>query len=97
MENQTIYMVVILSGIIVLLNIIATYIVFNTYFEIKERKLYQTLFIWFIPIFGAILAIYINREDYFEEKHKKQIGNQTSITDSEATTHAIATNHNDNH
>jgi len=81
----------------VLLNIVATYIVFNTYFEIKERRKCQTLFIWLIPIIGAIIAIYINREDDFEEKYKKQIGNQTSITDSEATTHAVAAEHNDNH
>ena len=92
MENDAIYFVVALVGLLLLLNIIATYVVFHTFFEVKERKLYQTLFIWCLPFFGGIIAIYLNREDYFEQKHKKQIGNQTSITDSDATTHYIAGN-----
>ncbi|MDP7592350.1 MAG: hypothetical protein QF552_06550 [Litorilituus sp.] len=31
------------------------------------------------------MAIYINREDYFMAKHHRQVGNGTSITNSDAT------------
>jgi hypothetical protein len=84
MEIGLIYVIVLLS-IFVLLNIVATFVVWNTYFEIKERRTYQTIFIWLVPFIGSFMAIYINREDYFMAKHKRQIGNGTSISNSDAT------------
>ena len=88
MDATFLVVVGVFVSIFLLLNVLATHVVFNTYFEIKERRAYQTLFIWLVPIFGAVFAMYINREDYFEQKaRKKQIGNHTSITNSEATTH----------
>ena len=92
MDTAALIIVGTVIALFLLLNIVATYIVFNACFEIKERRLYQTLFIWLVPFIGAFLAIYTNREDYFEEKNKKKIGNQTSITDSEATTHYFGGN-----
>jgi amino acid permease len=81
--------------LIVILNIIASYIVTKTYFEVKNRPFLQHIFIWVVPIIGSFLAIYLNRQDYFYEKFKrpKQIGNNTSITDAEARSHVIASRH----
>ena len=74
----------VIGGILFILNCIATYIVWNTYFEVKERRKYQTLFIWLVPLIGSFMTIYINREDYFAEKNKLKIGNNPNITDSQA-------------
>lgn len=83
MELVLIYLLVIL-GLMIMLNTVATYIVWNTYFEVKERRAYQTVFIWLAPLIGAFMTIYINREDYFTAKHKRQVGNNPNITDSQA-------------
>lgn len=93
MESALLYIVIALVVIAIILNLIATYIVVNTYFEIKERETYQIIFVWLVPFIGSILAIAINREDYFREKHKKQIGNNSNISHSEAIDHAIAEDH----
>lgn len=93
MESALLYIVIALTVTAIILNSIATYIVINTYFEIKERKIYQLLFVWLIPFVGSIIAIVINREDYFHEKHKKQIGNNSNVSHSEAIDHAIAADH----
>lgn len=79
-------------GFIVLLNVGASYIVCKTYFEVKARKKYQLLFIWFVPFIGAALAIYINRESWFEKERFDKIGNYSNITNSEAISHASALN-----
>lgn len=79
-------------GFIVLLNVGASYIVCKTYFEVKARKKYQLLFIWLIPFIGAALAIYVNRESWFEEQRLDKIGNHSNISNSEAISHASAVN-----
>ena len=83
MEMTFIYLLIILS-VLFILNSIATYIVWNTHFEVKERRIYQTIFIWLVPIIGASMAIYINREDDFAKKQQPQVGNNSNITDSQA-------------
>lgn len=93
MESALLSIVIALVVVAVLLNLIATYIVLNTYFEIKERKIYQIFFVWLVPFIGSILAIAINREDYFREKHKKQVGNNSNISHSDAVDHAISADH----
>lgn len=85
MEMVFIYLLIIV-GVVFTLNSIATYIVWNTHFEVKQRRIYQTIFIWLVPIIGASMAIYINREDYFTKKQQAQVGNNPNITDSQATT-----------
>ncbi|RYV01642.1 hypothetical protein SOPP22_14840 [Shewanella sp. OPT22] len=82
--NEIYLYVYILLGIISLFNLIATVVVFRTYFENKMRRVYQLLFIWLVPFFGAILAIYLNREDRFTKKTKRKVGNDTSISDTYA-------------
>lgn len=82
------YIFAAIAGSLIFLNLCAMYIVFHTYFEVKERRLYQVLFIWLIPFIGALFAIIINREDYFEERRLKKVGNNSNITDSEAVTMA---------
>ncbi|MCW8923160.1 MAG: hypothetical protein OQK69_05960 [Gammaproteobacteria bacterium] len=93
MENAVLYILIATAVVWLALNSIATYIIFNTYFEVKKRRLYQILFIWLFPFIGALMAIYLNRQDYFEQKRQRQIGNHTAISDSQAITHAIAANH----
>ncbi len=83
----------VVPALILVLNIIATYVVFKTYFAVTNRRLYQIVLIWFVPFFGAWLAIYINREDFFFRKRNKLTGRLTEISDSEAITHAVAANH----
>ncbi len=85
----------VVPALVLVLNIIATYVVVKTYFEVKNRRLYQIVLIWFVPFFGAWLAIYINREEYFARKRSKLTGRLTEISDSEAVTHAAAVNEAD--
>ena len=63
--------IVIVAFLLLGLNVVATYIVLKTYFLIKARRYYQLLFIWLVPIFGGVIAIAINKEDYFENKKQK--------------------------
>ncbi|MCK5262233.1 MAG: hypothetical protein KAJ92_01050 [Gammaproteobacteria bacterium] len=93
MENAVLYILIATAVVVLILNIAATYVVFNTYFEVKKRRLYQTLFVWLLPFVGALMAIYLNRQDYFEQKRQRQIGNHTGISNSDAISHAIAANH----
>lgn len=93
MDGILIYTITILIVVPLLLNTIATFIVLNTYFIVKNRRLYQLLFIWLVPYIGASMAIYTNREDYFEQKRERQIGNGAAISNSEAVTQYIAGNH----
>lgn len=62
------YLAYSLLGFLILLNAVASYIVCKTYFEVKARKVYQLVFVWLIPFIGATLAIYLNRESWFEEE-----------------------------
>ncbi len=93
MESLALYVLIALIGITLLLNIVATYIVCNTYFVIKSRKLYQLIFIWLVPILGSFLCIYINKEDYFAKKHQKQVGNNPNVTESQAISFGVASRH----
>lgn len=63
----------------ILLNLYACYVILTTYFEVKERRYYQIIFVWLLPLIGPITAIYINREDRLVPKPKRQVGNDTSI------------------
>jgi hypothetical protein len=38
-------------------------VIFTTYYEVKERRFYQLIFVWVLPLFGAITVILINREN----------------------------------
>ncbi len=84
MENLALYLTAGTSVFVVLINSIATYIVFHTYFKVKQRRLYQTLFIWLVPVIGALMAIFLNREDYFVQKRKRQVGNHPTVSDTYA-------------
>ena len=93
MENAVLYILIATAVVCLLLNVVATYIVFNTYFEVKKRRLYQTLFIWLLPFIAALMAIYLNRQDYFEQKRQRQIGNNPNITNAAARSYYVASNH----
>jgi len=93
MENLALYLVIALAVLLIVLNSIATYIVCHTYFEVKERRRYQILFTWLVPFVGSLLTIFINKEDYFSQKHEKQVGNNPNITESQAIRYASAARH----
>ncbi|MCP3703631.1 MAG: hypothetical protein GY820_23495 [Gammaproteobacteria bacterium] len=93
MENLALYLVVTLAALLIILNSIATYIVCHTYFEVKERRQYQILFTWLVPFVGSLLTIFINKEDYFAQKHENQVGNNPNITESQAVHYASAARH----
>ncbi len=95
MENLVLYILVTFSLIAVGLNIAATYIVCHTYFEVRNRRRNQIVFIWLVPIIGSLLAIFINREDYFAQKHQKKVGNNPNITESQAIDYGLASNQHD--
>ena len=84
MENSALYMIVGMAAFVVILNSIATYIVFHTYFKVKQRRLYQTLFIWLVPVVGGLFAIFFNREEYFAQKRERQVGNHPTVSDTYA-------------
>jgi len=89
LKNELLYILIAIGLSLVILNMIATYVVLNTYFEVKERRLYQLIFTWLLPFVGALLVIFINLEDYFEERRKKKIGNNPNISDNEASDMAM--------
>ena len=93
MGNAVLYILIASAVFWLSLNAVASYIVFKTYFEVKNRRLYQMLFIWLLPFLGAMLAIYLNRQDYFEQRRQRQIGNHTSFSNATARSHYIAANH----
>ena len=66
------------------LNIRATFIVYNTYFVVKERRMYQMAFIWVLPFVGSILAIYLNKHSFSQQNNKNELGNHPNITDQQA-------------
>ena len=84
MGSLALYLIAGISIFVVLLNSIATYIVFHTFFKVKHRRLYQMLFIWLVPVVGASMAIFLNREDYFAQKRKRQVGNHPTVSDTYA-------------
>ena len=94
MEDPGLIVLVVLGGLTLVLNLLATYITANTYFEVMNRKRNQILFIWLVPVLGACLAIFINREDFFISKHKDKVGNQPEITDRQAVSFGNAANRN---
>lgn len=65
---------------IVLLNFYACYVILTTDYEVKARKYFQLLFVWLLPILGAVTVININRESVSVPKPKSEVGNNTSIT-----------------
>ena len=66
--------VFVLIGLLLILNIVASVVVWNTLFLVKARRWYQLLFIWFVPLIGAIMALVINLEET-KTKKKNEVGN----------------------
>jgi len=79
MNDYNLYIFIIIFSPIILLNFYACYVIFTTYFEVKERRLYQLIFVWIVPLLGSITVIFINREERLIKKPKRKIGNDTSI------------------
>ncbi len=88
-------MLIALGVSLLVLNLIATYVILNTHFEVKERRLYQLLFAWLLPCVGGLLVIFINLEDYFEERRRKKIGNDGRMSDSQASDIAMTLSRHD--
>ena len=84
MDNLATYLIGGLILVVVVLNSIATFIVLRTYFVVKNRRLYQLLLIWLVPVLGALLIIFIDREEYFAQKKHRQVGNHSELSDTYA-------------
>jgi len=93
MENEMFYVLLAIFVSLLILNGIATFVILNTYFKIKERRIYQILFVWLLPYIGGIFAIYINLEDYFHEKRLNKVGNNSNISDSDAVNMGSSVGH----
>lgn len=96
MENTALYILSAIFLAVLLLNVCASIIIFRTYFVVKNRRTYQIIFVWLVPIIGAAMAIYLNREEYFEKRHKSEVGNHPNISNSEAGDFAVAANQDAN-
>jgi hypothetical protein len=79
MDDSSFITYILIFSPFIILNIYASYVVLTTYFEVKERRFYQLILIWVLPLLGAITVILINREDRLVEKPKRKVGNDTSI------------------
>ncbi len=93
MDDLGLYILIGFLFVVVGLNAIATYIICKTYFVVENRKRNQIIFVWLLPVVGALLAIIINREDYFEQKQRDKVGNNPNITESQAVHYGRAANH----
>ena len=93
MDDFALYILIGFLAAIIGLNSIATFIVCKTHFVVEKRKRNQLLFVWIVPIIGSLLAIFLNREDYFKQKQRDKVGNNPNITESQAVTYGRAANH----
>lgn len=84
MEGGSFYILIGITSVLIILNVIASYFILNTHFEVKERRTYQLLFVWGLPFIGAVFAILINREDYFADRRLKKVGNNPNISETQA-------------
>ncbi len=93
MENLALYILIGFLAIVTGLNAIATYIVCKTHFVVENRKRNQLIFVWLAPVIGALLAIVLNREDYFAQRQQDKVGNNPNISESQAVSYGSAANH----
>lgn len=73
------YFVIGIIAAIAVLNILASFFVLRAYFIIKERRWYQLALVWFLPLLGSSLVIYIQNEDFFKRK-RNTVGNDPNYT-----------------
>jgi hypothetical protein len=59
----------------------------------RSQKQIQIVLIWVLPIIGALFFSYFLWIDRMSHKLEKQIGNNTTISNSDAVHHYFGTNH----
>jgi len=74
MDEIAFYILISIGSVLFVFNVIASYIIFTAYFEVKQRKYYQLIFVWLIPFVGVVFAIYFNRNEPRIIKFKKKVG-----------------------
>lgn len=79
--------------VLVVANVIATKYIWSAQAYEPEQKRIQTIIVWLVPFVGAVFFSYFLWHDRKEEKHKRKIDNDTSITDQEAVDHTIGADH----
>ena len=84
MDSLMLWFLVLLVLALVLLNAYATLILMRTHFEVKNRRKYQVVFVWLVPLVGALMVVYIDSESYIGGGYKHQVGNKSSISRWEA-------------
>ena len=79
MTELGVYFFIGIISVLVILNILASYVVMKAYFFVKERRWYQLLVVWLLPLIGAFLMIYIHNEELFKRK-RNTVGNHPNYT-----------------
>jgi hypothetical protein len=87
-------LIVIVLVVLVVINIMASIYIGKAPAYESSQKIIQIILIWLIPYFGAF---FFSAFLWFDRKatkiSKQEIGNNTSITKSEAVDQAISTSH----
>ena len=84
---------IVIGLVIIGINVAATKYIATAPAYSSEQKKIQITLIWVIPIFGAGFFSWFLWQDRQERSRKDEIGNNTSISNQEAITHAIGSEH----
>lgn len=87
-------LVIVTLLVLIIINVIASIYIGNAPAYETSQKTIQIILIWLIPYFGAFFFggfMWFERNE--NKNTKRQIGNATNITNSEAVDHAISTDH----
>lgn len=79
--------------ILAIINLAASFYVSRAPAFTRRQKIFQIILIWLVPLLGAGFFSYFLWNDRQKRRLGKQIGNDTSITDSAAMSHYIAARH----
>ncbi len=76
MDELALKILLAIGAALIVLNLIASYLILTTYFEVRQARYYQLIFVWLIPFLGAFFAIYFNRTEPYLVKFKRKVGNE---------------------
>lgn len=53
MDELALKILLAIGAALIVLNLIASYLILTTYFEVRQRRYYQLIFVWLIPFLSA--------------------------------------------
>lgn len=80
----------IIASMFAIPSLIASYLALTGDYIVKERKWYQLVFAWLVPVLGALCVIYFHREDWFRGSRLNRVGNHSNISHGESVDHGQA-------